>query len=267
MQKGKKDRKLVVCAVILLFFGVACSPSIYADKSIEQQSNNTVYSQDEKLISLPVREYKPDGTIRKYFVELTESQYDEMNRRLQTAGDLDERLSIYKDYKVVPEDVTSESLRRGMEEKAQRFGLDKKIDKMMCDRYKPPSLFESVGHWYNFNCSVDFGLLWSIFKAIGLSALTLRLNLIIFLTSYGNFYEMIPSVDLLIFNAGLCGNVKVTDGDRPNIVLGFDYFPTFCGCILTVGFVGYSLGGVLALPYRCFHSLGYAYFISVWGMD
>ena len=47
MQNKKDGRKLVVCAVILLFFGVACSPNITAvdnrEKSIQLTDGNTLY--------------------------------------------------------------------------------------------------------------------------------------------------------------------------------------------------------------------------------
>ena len=261
-------KKLLAFGVIVLFIGLALSPSIYADESIEKQADNTIYSKDDKLISLPVREYKPDGTIRRYFVELTQSQYDEMNRRLQIAGDLDERLSIYKDYNVVSEDITSESLRAGMEEKAQRFGLDKKIDRMMREKknfISPNGYFDLH---YNSFCEIHFHYSCAIFPSIGLSLFTTHINLILtIIYMILEWYPFLfPSVDLMTFCFGLFGYVNAKNGNLPDFELGGgDYIPWFCGCVLTVGFVGYAIGGFYGL--RPCEFDGFASFICTYGND
>ena len=264
-------RKGLTVAVILLFIGLAVSPSIYAVESIEQQADNSIYSKDDKLISLPVREYKPDGTIRRYFVELTQSQYDEMNRRLQTAKDLDERLSIYKDYRVVPEEVTSESLRAGMEEKARRFRLDKKVDKMMCEKENLPSAVGSTDVYDNCFCSILIAFFWGIAPALGLSVITSHLNHLIvsmyfFIDSYFNILiRPIPNIDLLTLCIGYDGQIEATDGKYPDFELGGNIYETgFIGYVLMLGFVGYCIIGVQFVFRYCMFE-GYTCFVRARG--
>ena len=239
-------------AVIFLIIGVTLPPSINADEYKRPQLNNSVYSNDEKLISLPVKEYKPDGTICKYFVELTQSQYDEMTERLQIAKDLDERLSIYKDYNMVPEDMTSESLRAGMEEKARRFGLDKKMEKMLENTKKTQTT-----NWFfnlNVNCQVEIYYMGSIFPAIGTSLIAAHWNWWL-----GQFI-LLPCIDLLTFTVGVNGLIDARDGLLSDFRIGEvpgEKGLFFCGITLMIGFVGICYGGWFFIT-RPYIAEGYA---------
>ena len=63
---------------------------------------------------------------------------------------------------------------------------------------------------------------------------------------------LFPSVDLMTFCFGLFGYVNAKNGNFPDFELGVGlYIPSFCGCVLMVGFVGYALGGFFGLSRPC----------------
>ena len=103
------NKKIFTTSIVILFIGLALAPGINAvvEKKTPPQDVSTA---SEKMVRLLVTEYKPDGTKESKIVRLPESQVEEMRKRLKTVDDLDDRLSIYKEYELIPLDVTSEKL-------------------------------------------------------------------------------------------------------------------------------------------------------------
>lgn len=115
-------RKWMAVGIILLFGGIAYAPTIDAN-------NNTIVSKQvslptsEDIVPITVLEYKADGTIGKSIVKMSGDEAEKLRIELGGTDDLSLRLSIYKKYGLIPQDVTLETLRAGLTKNAQRLGL------------------------------------------------------------------------------------------------------------------------------------------------
>jgi hypothetical protein len=124
-------RKWLTVGIILLFIGVTIAPTINAqdnDKSILTDS-----------IPITVLEYKSDGTVERTVVKMSPEQADSFHEEMRKSQDLDIRLSIYKKYNLISQDITADTLQAGMQEKAKRMGLTQ--DGLMSQFRSNQSLF------------------------------------------------------------------------------------------------------------------------------
>ena len=140
-------RKWLAIGIILLFIGVAIAPTINAqdnDKSILLDS-----------IPITVLEYKSDGTVERTVVRMSSEQANSFHEEMRNTHDLDTRLSIYKKYNLISDDVTVDSLRSGMEERAEEMGLTQ--DGLMSQFRSSQSLFPPLLVRRNIFCSVSGG--------------------------------------------------------------------------------------------------------------
>jgi hypothetical protein len=115
LEDNQMKRKCLAIGIILLFVGVTIAPTINAqdnDKSILLDS-----------IPITVFEYKSDGTVERTVVRMSSEQANSFHAEMRNTHDLDTRLSVYKKYNLISQDVTVDTLKAGMEEKAQRMGL------------------------------------------------------------------------------------------------------------------------------------------------
>jgi hypothetical protein len=101
--------------IILLFLTICISPIINADGNSIPQTRSSV--------PITILEYKADRTIERTVFRLSREQVDSFHEEMRNAQDLDTRLSIYKKYNLISQDVTVDSLRVGMEKKAKTMGL------------------------------------------------------------------------------------------------------------------------------------------------
>ena len=145
MGKRTMKRKCLVVGIILLFLTIGFSPIINADHNTVQETIDRV--------PVTILESRPDGTVEKTAVRMTHEQADSFHEELRNAHDLDIKLSIYKKYNLISQDVTVDSLREGMEKRAQEMGLTQ--NGLMLQFRSNRSLFLNV--YRNLFCSVSGG--------------------------------------------------------------------------------------------------------------
>ena len=108
-------RKGLIVGIILLFLTIGFSPIINADGNTIPQAIGDV--------PITILEYKADGTVERTVFRLSREQADSFHEEMRNAQDLETKLSIYKKYNLISDDVTVDSLRAGMQEKTQKMGL------------------------------------------------------------------------------------------------------------------------------------------------
>ena len=239
-------RKCLAIGIILLFVVIACSPAIYAqDDTIVSKTFSIPKNED--TVSITVLEYKPDGTIGKSVVKMTQEQEKRFRAELKSVKDTDTRLSIYKQYNLIPQDVTYEELRLGMEEKARRFGSEIEMLQKYIINSKSNN-FQLKHFCMNFFCRVDTFVVGSLRFLCGSS----------FITSVINNYisPILPSIDLFQIIIGFGGGLGTTNGILPDsFIFGFAI------AFFIFGFVGYYVSQSWAPTFFISEidlSLGYA---------
>jgi len=227
MNKYPLIGKCLAVGIILLLISVAVAPSInaYNDLMVRKAVSNP-----EKEVSIVVLEYKPDGTIGKSVVKLTQEQERRFRAELDGVKDIDTQLSIYKKYHLTPQNVTSEQLRSGMVEKSQRMGLtQKKLTQLTLKNYKHNNQNEPLLFDYDLMCSIVFSGVGIQFP-LGLSLIIGGLN--------GFLGTRIPSFDFsnrllidhgtLITKGGLLPGINISGWSFPLVkLMGFVGFTAF----------------------------------------
>ena len=108
-------KKCFVVGIVLLFLTIGFSPIINADGNTIPQAIDDV--------PITILEYKADGTVERTVFRLSREQADSFHEEMANAQDLETKLTIYKKYNLISPDITVDSLRAGMEERAQEMGL------------------------------------------------------------------------------------------------------------------------------------------------
>lgn len=220
--------KGLVFAVIILFIGVAFSPSFYAE-SLEPL-NPEITPVNNKNVGFEVIEFKPDGTIEKTIVKLKLEEAKEFGKKLKDIKTAEGKLSIFKEYGFIPEEVTLETLKLGMEEQAKRIDLTGEKLKQFVE-YRA-SFFKSNYVKINIKCYVQGENFFPLRLIIGLSSITRAINA--FLLPFFSPHIFIPSVDLLNTQFGLFNGISAKDG-----LLNDIFYKYFFGSYAMLGFVGY----------------------------
>jgi hypothetical protein len=212
-------RKWLAIGIILLFVAMACSPVINA-----QDNTKSIGS-----VPITILEYKADGTVERTVFRMTREQADSFHEEMRNAQDLEMRLSIYKKYNLISQDVTVDSLQAGMQEKTERIGLTQ--DKLESIAKNGGTLFNR--HLYvNLFCSLS-----------GIDD--------IYSNRYGWSYRIIPFGSSLftLFICGLWAGPNLISFDVLDYMIGELNFESkgilgsvegsFNGLIKIVGFVGF----------------------------
>jgi hypothetical protein len=177
-------RKCLAIGIILLFVGVTIAPTINAqdnDKSILLDS-----------IPITVLECKADGTVEKTVVRMSREQADSFYEEMRNAQDLEMRLSIYKKYNLISQDVAVDSLQAGMQEKAQRIGVSQ--DSLISLIKNNRSLFQR-NVYRNIFCSI-YGYTYQSGRPILIPFGTSLFNLIYFFSN--TKLHCIDAIDFII---------------------------------------------------------------------
>ena len=210
-------RKCLAIGIILLFVGVTIAPTINAqdnDKSILLDS-----------IPITVLEYKSDGTVERTVVRMSSEQANSYNEEMANTQDLDTKLSIYKKYNLISQDVTVDTLRTGMHEKAQKMGITQnKLECMIKDKIKNNLPFINEHKYINYNCTVE-GYAWN------------RLHGVYLLIPFG---ESIYTY--FINNDGSPGTMK--SNDFLDIIIGHLSFYSYKGLLDSIS-VGHFFGIII----------------------
>jgi hypothetical protein len=221
LNKNPLLRKSLAVCIILLFVAITFSPIINAQ-------NNAIISKSfsippkEDTVSITVLEYKPDGTIGKSVVKIPPEQVVKLREELMNIKDLDTKLSIYKKYNLIPQNVTADTIRLGMEERAQLMYPEiERLQKLIAN--------SDGNHFlYNFNCGVDGEIFYGLRFLGGLSLFTCILNRFLI------YKQMLPSIDLFQILFCLGANLHTYNGTLPEWwSAGMGY------AIFLLGFVGY----------------------------
>jgi len=228
-------RKCLAIGIILLFVGIVCSSAISAyDDTILSKSFSIPKKND--IVSITVLEYKPDGTIGKSFVKLSKVQAEELKAELKNTKDFDIRLSIYKKYNLIPQDITVEKLRLGMEEKAQRLGFTKE----KLQKYITHYTNSNRQHYFfcmNFKSMVEGASIYGLRFLGGTSFATSVINAFIYF--FGLDIPFRPSKDLFQTYVSFMGVLKTYNGTLPDSDVSVLFQATFL-----FGFVGYVVGNL-----------------------
>ena len=105
----------LVVVIVFLLMTIGFTPIINANINTTTQTIGTV--------PITILECKADGTVQRTVFMMSPEQADSFHDEMRNAQDLETKLSIYKKYNLISQDVTVDTLKAGMEEKAQRMGL------------------------------------------------------------------------------------------------------------------------------------------------
>jgi hypothetical protein len=220
-------RKWLAVGITLLFVAIAFSPATNArnDALLPKAVSNS-----ENDVSITVLEYKPDGTIEKSIVKMSQEQTEKFKGELNGVKDLDTRLSIYKKYHFIPQDATAEKLRLGMEEKAQRIGLtQEKLDQIVStdslNLENTLNLLKFRLTYINFKCSICGD---GFFLIIPFGTASLKI------LPYYLFKKNITCHDIHDTIIGFAGTFNISGGLLPNREIEMEE-----GVLKLIGFVGY----------------------------
>jgi hypothetical protein len=224
MDKNPLIRKGIAVGIILLFVGITCLPTISAhDDTILSKAFSI--PQKEDTASITVLEYKPDGTIGKSVMKMSLEQVVKLREELRDVKDLDTRLSIYKKHNLIPQNVTADTLRLGMEERAQKIYPEiERLQKLIANSEDPHFCI-------NLNCEVSTGIAYGLRFLGGLSLITCILNgfNLFDINVNGPF---IPSIDLFQVLFGYAGDFSAINGILPDCwSAGFWYAVFLLGCV------------------------------------
>ena len=126
------SRKTLVLGVVTLFVSVAIAPGTYANIrnfinfNNEREESNMRQFSNEDVVEILVTEYKSDGNVKKNIIELSYNRLYELNEKLKEVRDSDEKLNIYKNYELIPQDVTLEKINKDMQVSGKHIGLNQK---------------------------------------------------------------------------------------------------------------------------------------------
>jgi hypothetical protein len=215
MIQNNTVKKGLIAGIVFLFLTIGFSPIINADGNTIPQAIGDV--------PITILEYKADGTVKRTVFRMSREQADSFHEEMVNAQDLDTRLSIYKKYNLISQDVTVDKLQAGMQEKAQRMGLTQ--DGLMSLFGIKRSPFPS-NIYRNINCSVSGNEpTWDGFH---LPIIVRRPNIFDFITkcsikSNGDWGEF----DIYARFITLVGFVGIMEGGRHNN-WGWFHYDGFC---------------------------------------
>ena len=167
--------KWLAVGIILLFVGIAYEPTIDANNTIV--SKQFLRPTSEDIVPITVWEYQADGTIGKSIVKLSGNEAKKLRIELDGTNDISIRVSIYKKYGLIPQNVTLETLRAGLIKNAQRLGLTQQRleqiasnDRNLFFRQKNQMSLKCIN--INMFCDVEGDFLMSVLLPMGLSLFT-----------------------------------------------------------------------------------------------
>jgi hypothetical protein len=234
MQKGVINKGLVF-GIIAIFCCLALTPTIghLHITSPDKQEIACAFDEGEdcevplqEFEEIEVTEYKPDGSINTKRMILRQREIKTLEERLSIADTLEEKLSLLKEYGLIPAEASPEVMEAGMRHIAENMGITEEKTQNFASNYRksdmwfPPisiSFFNEVSTTFRRGTSVRIGLtpyLRLIDRLIGLN---------------------IPrGIDIIDICWGMKGTV-FTKGSLGEHTLYLEP-----GFLVLVGFIGYS---------------------------
>jgi len=105
----------LVVVIVFLLMTIGFTPIINANINTTTQTIGDV--------PITILECKADGTVQRTVFMMSPEQADSFHDEMRNAQDLETKLSIYKKYNLISQDITVDTLRAGMEERAEEMGL------------------------------------------------------------------------------------------------------------------------------------------------
>ncbi len=208
-------RKWLAVGIILLFLTIGFS-------SIINARDNPVHETIDR-VPITILEYKADGTVERTVFRLSPKQANSFHDEMRNAQDLDTRLSIYKKYNLISDDVTVDSLRSGMEERAEEMRLTQ--DGLMSQFRSSQSLFPPLFVHRNIFCSVSGGEpTWDGFCFPPITSGVRHFGLLIFITDCSiETLGLLGTFSLECFFVKLIGFVGIIEWGYHNTWRGLNY--------------------------------------------
>jgi hypothetical protein len=220
-------KKGLAVAVILLFICVAFAPSISA--------NVNRASIDSGIAKITVSKYNEDGTVEKTIVKLSKKKVLELAKQPKYTDDPEEQFLLYKEYGLIPENVTRGQLRQKMLSIAEQLGITGEEIGPICKKSKNER--NGPDRWFavNFLNAIEGEFILNYNLPMGLSMFTGTPNY--GLDALGR--DLLPSADLFYAAFTPIGFYEFWDGELP------DFHFLGLGAFLLVGFVGYVVSSPL----------------------
>ena len=219
-------KKILTIGIIILFLGVVIQPAI---------------ATPENTVEISVSRYSADSSIEKSKVMMSKERVLELRDELKDIESLDDRFSLFKEYGLIPDDVTRDSLRQEMLELADELGFtDEKIESIS-KRFKDKKDNERV-IGINFLNYIEGAAFFTFNLPVGISLLAGLFNLFM-MTYWGNIYNAVESIDLLYANLFIYGRYNFTDGMFSDFSI-----PLGVGFFTLLGFYGYVFSSPILSP-------------------
>ncbi|UCF11670.1 MAG: hypothetical protein JSW06_06370 [Thermoplasmatales archaeon] len=220
-------KKGLAVVVILLFIVVAFVPSINA--------NNGRSLIDRGEAEVTVSHYNEDGTVDKTIVKLSKKKALKLAKQPEYINDPEKRFLLYKEYGLIPKNVTRGQLRQKMLSVAEQLGITGEKIGPICN--KPKNERNGPDRWFavNFLNAIDGEFIANYNLPMGLSMFTGTSNY--GFNALGR--DLLPSVDLFYAAFTPIGFYEFWDGELP------DFHFLSLGAFLLVGFVGYVVSSPL----------------------
>jgi hypothetical protein len=221
-------RKWLAVGIILLFVGVTIAPAIDAN-------NNTIVSKQlslptgEDIVPITVLEYKADGMIGKSIVKMSGNEAEKLRIELDGTDDTSLRLSIYKKYGLIPQNVTLDNLRAGLTKNAQKLGLTQQRLEQIA--LKDRSLFLHQENQMSLKC-ININMFCDVHGEFAISIL-LPMGFSLFTFYILRHYEF-KILDIRDSILSLFSSIKTTNGLLPDFWSEHSWSFT-----KIIGFIGY----------------------------
>jgi hypothetical protein len=227
-------RKWLAVGLILLFIGTAIIPCINANIS-NQSIQERLPPATTKTLKVIRYEYKSDGSIEKKVLEVAQNEFHTFQDEFHFAKTTEEKLSLYKKYDLIPQNVSMASLRKNFHDDVERVYQSS----MSIINYKQNTLkkihlknFSPRGFMVNTNSDVYGEDGFTLRLSLGLSPLVGRFNFLLLLLSPG---WKAQSKDFVLCRVSGYGDI-LTNGTLGEIFCaGQPFF------LSMMGFVGYIL--------------------------
>lgn len=248
MQKVVKRKGLVI-SIIAVFCSLSIMPSIgglialesgkIQAKPYECENAKNYEEKPQELIEVEVIEYKPDGSTDTITALLKRNEVNAFKEDLLTKQTAEEQFSLLKEYHLIPQEASPETLREGMEKTAEELGLTKERAQRITNQIKEKNellpLLPPISLAFFSYTSAAF--IFGNSMRIGLSPIMMP-----FIRIFDNLLSklgfMPPAIDFTDMAWGVITAV-VTDGPA-----GVHSLALFPGGMICAGFVGYAIKAV-----------------------
>jgi hypothetical protein len=206
-------KKYYVIGVAILIMALAYAPITQAE------IDDGLKNDEIQLFEVEIEEYKPDGSIEKNIVKLTQIEINSLKNELLDVKTDEDQISILKKYNLIQKNVKADDLELGMYKKAELLGLDN------------DNLRKKLG--------LRLPILVQLFKKVNIvyfGGISLRFGIPQIIRIIDNILPVdLPDIDLIDLSGALFGIIKTEGLFIKHTLITF---PSISGMI---GFVGFCI--------------------------